>query len=501
MVANYLLTNLRALKSNSDVTISDGEYSVQAKVSVKQAESGQSKHVLLRYECPISHYDELAINISVEGIEGVLIIGQYLFQDTPPKQVDAFMTTAKKHGVKEPRIQEIVSSSSKKYDDVKKSVFNQVIEIEKDLKTAYNAKVAENARVLQNRIVEAFRKHYETKKEGISKKLNPVDVCSGQYDCAISALGKALSEWTKSLGISRSEEILYAMPKGLYEKSEYMIRRGESILSKTDAPQLYSAIQERCYTGIQEEFLPLKSDYIAYCFPLVSGENTYIFILERKSLEDTASKILKEIMSYICLKFTELKAKFNEAQIKVYTKNARHELGQLNDAVLVRINGFEASVSEASLYWKDDRFIQECVHMLDDYRSFTHSTMLRNNASKCFSEIPDLSRSYFYPYETFLYKWRYIYLHQAENKNIRFVMDSVERSDQSRPLMYADISMIEQVTYNLTNNAFKYSLPGSTITLDCRLNEERTLYQIIVSSFGWPIEPEEEKEIFHYGFR
>lgn len=62
--------------------------------------------------------------------------------------------------------------------------------------------------------------------------------------------------------------------------------------------------------------------------------------------------------------------------------------------------------------------------------------------------------------------------------------------------------MIEQAAYNLTNNAIKYALPGTTVSLDCSLNRDCDRYEIIVENIGRPLENESEKDsIFRFGRR
>ena len=85
-----------------------------------------------------------------------------------------------------------------------------------------------------------------------------------------------------------------------------------------------------------------------------------------------------------------------------------------------------------------DEFLRETRHAIEDFRSHAHSTMLRCNSSKYFTMLPPPLKKWFYPYDSFLYKWKYIYKKLAQNKHIDFVMVSVQISDLSRPMMYAD---------------------------------------------------------------
>ena len=187
--------------------------------------------------------------------------------------------------------------------------------------------------------------------------------------------------------------------------------------------------------------------------------------------------------------------------ISEYTTMMRHEMGQLNEAILIRINTFQEAIGKQK---EDDytyAFITECNHIIDDYKSHAHSTMLRCNSSRYFTKLPDIHKEPFYPYESFLYKWKYIYEKAAKNKQVNFLMEPVMLSDLTRPRMYADKAMIEQVAYNLTNNAIKYSIPGTTISIDCKLNDRKDAYQLIVTNYGRAIREDEIDKIFDYGFR
>jgi signal transduction histidine kinase len=104
---------------------------------------------------------------------------------------------------------------------------------------------------------------------------------------------------------------------------------------------------------------------------------------------------------------------------------------------------------------------------------------------------------YFLPFETFLFKWFSAYSTEAEMKGIRLLIPPVSYGDSSRPIMYADPSLIEQAVYNLTNNAFKYAHKDTIIRINCQIKqkERETYYVFSVENYGMFID-EKNKKIY-----
>lgn len=95
----------------------------------------------------------------------------------------------------------------------------------------------------------------------------------------------------------------------------------------------------------------------------------------------------------------------------------------------------------------------------------------------------------FYPYDQFLFRWFRTIRTQckAEGKKLDTPVN-IDRYDESRPKMYADPLLMEQIVYNLLSNAAKYSYPGTLIQADCKLSRDGNAYLFTVTNYGEPFD-------------
>lgn len=515
IVAEFLLDNLNR-ETKEIETISFGDEKIELHIMTDKA---TTPHMCIRYECPVSHYDEIAVNINVNGIEGVMIIGQLLFGDSPSEQVNEFEKKAKSVGYHEEEIKLLVESAKVKKknftnknassskgnkkqdneflnaDDLIKEIFDCIEKLEDALKREYEFKTDVNVKELQEKMIKAFNDCYEKREKFEKEHINNVKRCEKKYELLKTAFYSSLKVFNDAADVVT--ELFASVPKGLYFKSENDIVKIESDVAQDSIP-LFPMLSK----SEDKFFIAIGNDYYEHCKKLALAEEKYVrIIIKTDRVDDAINKVFSGFLQFVCLYITELFAQYNGAQIYDYTTMMRHEMGQLNEAILIRINTFQEYVGKQEEDYYTYAFLNECNHFIDDFKSHAHSTMLRCNSSRYFAQLPDMHKELFYPYESFLYKWKYIYEKAAKNKHVKFLMDTVQLSDFTRPRMYADKSMIEQVAYNLTNNAIKYSIPGTTLSIDCKLNKQKNAYQLIVSNYGRSISQEELSHIFDYGFR
>lgn len=515
IVAEFLLDNLNR-ETKEIETISFGDEKIELHIMTDKA---TTPHMCIRYECPVSHYDEIAVNINVNGIEGVMIIGQLLFGDSPSEQVNEFEKKAKSVGYHEEEIKLLVESAKVKKknftnknassskgnkkqdneflnaDDLIKEIFDCIEKLEDALKREYEFKTDVNVKELQEKMIKAFNDCYEKREKFEKEHINNVKRCEKKYELLKTAFYSSLKVFNDAADVVT--ELFASVPKGLYFNSLNVLRK---INTETDIEhtELFVLQDETD----NEKFLDIGKGYYMLPKKLDVTEKKFVRIIIKTQIkDDVIDRLFNGFLQFVCLYITELFAQYNGAQIYEYTTMMRHELGQLNEAILIRINTFQEAIGKQNKDKYTYSFITECNHIIDDYKSHAHSTMLRCNSSRYFSQLPDMYKELFYPYESFLYKWKYIYEKAAKNKHVKFLMDTVQLADLTRPRMYADKSMIEQVAYNLTNNAIKYSISGTTLSIDCKLNEQKNAYQLIVSNYGRSISEEEINSIFDYGFR
>jgi hypothetical protein len=139
------------------------------------------------------------------------------------------------------------------------------------------------------------------------------------------------------------------------------------------------------------------------------------------------------------------------------TKILRHELGQSNIGFLLNLSSFEDNIWECP----DDEVTPRIKNIIKNAKSFAYTTMLQTNISKYISGSLEPKKEFFFPYGRFLYKWKEVYYENMGTLGLCFRLkhfDKDDKDDKNHPFMYADPYMIEQVAYNLTNNAMKYAL-------------------------------------------
>jgi len=190
--------------------------------------------------------------------------------------------------------------------------------------------------------------------------------------------------------------------------------------------------------------------------------------------------------------------RYQADKVRKYTKDLRHELGQSNVGFLANI----ATFNKVNWDFLDDIRRKKVTNIIKNAKSYSYITMLRTDTSRYMNGMQEPKKLYFLPYSAFLFKWGEVYYDSMESLGIKFRLLPPSKTDRNRPFMFADPGMIEQVAYNLTNNAMKYGLPGTAITLDCRLNESRDMYQLVVKSYGLPMKDEAEySRVFDRGFQ
>jgi len=190
---------------------------------------------------------------------------------------------------------------------------------------------------------------------------------------------------------------------------------------------------------------------------------------------------------------------YNRKIMDDFAVTLRHELGQSNAGFLSNLEHFEE--------WRaKGRNLNALIdNLLKNAKGYAHGTMLRTNTSRYIKDVTVEHKRFFYPYGAFLYKWASVYYRKMRNSGLYFEFHSLGSEgshDAKRPKMYAEQEGIEQIAYNLTNNALKYSLPGTKVTLDCRLSDDGKWYQIIVSNYGVAFDNKQEcKRVFDRGYQ
>ena len=111
-------------------------------------------------------------------------------------------------------------------------------------------------------------------------------------------------------------------------------------------------------------------------------------------------------------------------------------------------------------------------------------------AERLTGELPPLDVERFYPHGEILLKWKDIYRLQGEHQALQFPQNYALTSvDKSRPMILGDRTLLEQLLYNLVNNAVKYCYRGTKILIDCRLKTTKRdrPVELTVTDYGRPM--------------
>jgi signal transduction histidine kinase len=76
-------------------------------------------------------------------------------------------------------------------------------------------------------------------------------------------------------------------------------------------------------------------------------------------------------------------------------------------------------------------------------------------------------KEYIKPYRDLLFKWKDLYRFEAERKKLQISIPHPSQGESMQDV-YGDKKLLEQLIYNLVNNAVKYCYRGTKIHLDCK---------------------------------
>ncbi len=159
-----------------------------------------------------------------------------------------------------------------------------------------------------------------------------------------------------------------------------------------------------------------------------------------------------------------------------------HEIGQL-------MFGMDGLRNQIFLNFSPSRDVpEEKIKVLnEDFRGFLAQLhFLTDGARRIVSDFATPQKELFWAFKEILYKWQNTYRLETEKRKIQIKVEPINRNDPYRPKIYGDVILLEELLYNLVNNAIKYCFPGTNIHIDCR-KEDSSLYSdhiIFVTDYG-----------------
>ncbi|MDR0288051.1 MAG: PocR ligand-binding domain-containing protein [Clostridiales bacterium] len=233
----------------------------------------------------------------------------------------------------------------------------------------------------------------------------------------------------------------------------------------------------------------------------------------QKASSDWAERILRSASTAFMMQWKAVDADAQSYQSEVVAKHITHELGSIAtgmDGITAKMDSYNQKANIEK--WRNSKkfedeypdtnnLLNRIVDYQDGMQIYAELITVNSRSSVLADVSSELNKRPFFPYQEFLFRLFQIFdmLLESEHKKLSFPK-GIDRSDSTRPKMFADPLRMEQVTYNLLNNARKYSHPGTQIYVDCRLSEDGANYILSVTNYGEPFD-EDWKDLLSLGKR
>lgn len=197
-------------------------------------------------------------------------------------------------------------------------------------------------------------------------------------------------------------------------------------------------------------------------------------------------RFFSSVVPELTLIDTILTAEINERVLRLY----RHEITHLTLGLsggtyytkdVNRFRNLKAS-KLSDIHQDNESCIQQLNYMTQNIGIFT------NTISKdTIKMLP------FYVFKEIFWKWDSLYKKDLRTKKLSLNMPGVTLHDKDRPLLVSDKERIEQIIYNLLNNAIKYSHINTNLFLDCRLVDgDKNKQKLTLINYGSRITSDQE---------
>lgn len=505
----------------------EGRSEYKGMINIRPIESPDKERRGIHYICPLTQLDEIAVPVRLcDRPMGVLIVGQI---STPENRLE--LEKCIRNKLPAERTEEYTESAEdviKKIDvendldELIRKIFITVENIEKGLRECYVERQDQYVLKRSSQLIIGLKNAVESAKRESVNSIFPAAEHIEQYEFIGKCIREQLNTFCDTIGIS-DRGIFIPTGENLVSNEYGELISGDMTFHFDRWMQIhshrsgwYEDLEQ--YIDIKESECDLLVVAPASTYPIAMTVNSKEFLCdvsdrERGLLKQTFCDTFCKFAEYAQMIGMEAKSDYYRVYLDNYMGIQRHELGQSNAGYQMLIEEFRKNrirfweeINEMELtsdvHSSIAKYIRRCDNFIADSEAYLHATLVKIQSTKYLIDFSNSERTYFYPYDAFLFKWNQIYGKKVDEAGVKFRFPRVILSDYTRPRMYGDPMMIEQAAYNLTNNAIKYALPGTTVSLDCSLNSDRNRYEIVVENIGRPLENESEKDsIFQFGRR
>lgn len=396
-----------------------------------------------------------------------------------------------------------------RYEKSKTKKIIQIVEdiqqlLEKEVRKIREMVVSRTIKKVKNDFYKSIKKNKKLK----SEKHDVLDVFWKDVEYRFSEIRKFFGQ--KSLSIFGSNSLLKHSPPLLEllvadgAENSYIIKKKHTIkynikkIKKEVATHISSSWSESSlFAGFRDENIS-KDHFLIRSIP-ISDRNTIITVAEfddevwnplvndiesGQTVEEYMRFFLSTIFSQYSAILTTESRRMMRDTLRIYG----HEGGQIIAALdLLTENYFETPERIKSLSDKKLNSIYK------DLSSNIKQFKLLSHRAEHAINLPDPEMETFFPYDQLLFKWINIYRSYLKNKSLFLVVKTPIRYDPLRQEMFGDPKLLEQVVYNLLNNAVKYSHRGAKIFLDCKKQNynKNAPYCLTVQNYGINVEGED----------
>jgi hypothetical protein len=275
----------------------------------------------------------------------------------------------------------------------------------------------------------------------------------------------------------------------------------KEILTSMESPLLLKGFQDRVQLDESQDLIrlfpsPLSTHGIFVIWIRYNNE-TWPRLLEEKKVRSKSDKIFNQafisfytfISSIYASVLTDLANSLLEKTFRVWG----HETGQITTGIdAIRKQYLNAKWKHLSIEKVENinRDVEGLLRQLN---------FLSESVKTLFSEVSKIDKKPFYDFEDLFYKWKSTFGLETNRKQLKVNIEIgyKYKSEAVKPPIYGDVLVLEQILYNLINNAIKYCYRGTNIRIDFRRTgvDWQSPYILSVTDFGG-IEIEDREKIF-----